>query len=78
MDERDRCDAVEDRYNRWDGVDWWNWGEKWGSGEKSGEKIWSCRKKVVTLHSQLRDWQRDAICREGRSVENRHRGVEQW
>ena len=49
-----------------------------GVVKKSGEKIWSCRKKVVTLHSQLRDWQRDAICREGRSVENRHRGVEQW
>ena len=55
MERMEGIDAIEDRYNRWDGVDWWIWGEKWGSGEKSGEKIWSCRKKVVTLHSQLRD-----------------------
>ena len=22
----------------WNGADWWNWGEKWGSGEKKWRK----------------------------------------
>ena len=40
---------------KWDGVDCGIGVKNGGVVKKSGEKIWSCRKKVVTLHSQLRD-----------------------